>query len=54
MFFISTRLDPVTHRDWESYSSEHETSSYHDLLAFLQRRIGVLITVKEGDVMQAC
>ena len=42
VFFISSRLDPVTRRDWESYSSEHETSSYNDLMAFIQRRIGTL------------
>ncbi|XP_055622884.1 uncharacterized protein LOC129766382 [Toxorhynchites rutilus septentrionalis] len=39
---ITTRLDPVTRRDWEEFSVSKDHDTLKDLLDFLQRRVRVL------------
>ncbi|XP_062714600.1 uncharacterized protein LOC134291174 [Aedes albopictus] len=39
---LTNRLDPVTHRGWEEFSSTNGKDSLKDLTEFLQRRIRVL------------
>ncbi|XP_058816239.1 uncharacterized protein LOC131679517 [Topomyia yanbarensis] len=47
---LTTRLDPVTRRGWEEYSSSKEVDTLKDLTDFLHRRVQVLESLPPRSV----
>lgn len=45
MHLLSSRLDPITRRDWEEYAETNQCEKFQQLIDFLQRRVGVLQTL---------
>ncbi|XP_055598419.1 uncharacterized protein LOC129747991 [Uranotaenia lowii] len=43
---LSIRLDSTTRRDWEVYATTKDSVSFQDLVAFIQRRVTVLESIK--------
>ncbi|XP_062710710.1 uncharacterized protein LOC134288834 [Aedes albopictus] len=53
--FLSSRLDPVTRRDWEELSATQQNVTFKDLTDFIQRRVSVLqqMSSKQPEPQQA-
>ncbi|XP_055632528.1 uncharacterized protein LOC129773006 [Toxorhynchites rutilus septentrionalis] len=51
---LSTRLDPVSRRDWEEYAETLENVTFDEIVQFLQRRVNVLqsVVIKPAEVQQ--
>ncbi|XP_055590649.1 uncharacterized protein LOC129742731 [Uranotaenia lowii] len=46
---LSIRLDSTTRRDWEEFASAKESTTFQDLVGFLQRRVTVLQCMSNGQ-----
>ncbi|XP_055600480.1 uncharacterized protein LOC129749527 [Uranotaenia lowii] len=46
---LSIRLDSTTRRDWEEFASSKESTTFQDLVSFLQRRVTVLQCMSNGQ-----